>query len=347
MQNDDFEMQSTIMELKEEILGISPVEGKKHCYYAITKQRKVIEIHTELQSCSEKVSLGNDDGLLFDQEFSIQIAANNNIIALYNTYGKFGIIVDLSCRQVIMRFNRDDYHYVESKFPVAFFQHGDRTLLIHGTEWNRLDISDPLTGERLTARELPEYQAGRKERDPRDLDFFHGQLLVSTDQEWVVDNGWIWHPTGAITKWNLSRWVNDNIWESEDGSSYGTLWWGKENWNEPICWVGATEIGMLGNEDIDFWDEDLGEYLSGYRFRICKVCDGSVVKDFPIIKGELFFDQYLFSFTNDAAMHVYDVETGRLLYAKQGVGAKAYHSGCKEFLDVRKDRIILNKFRTQ
>ena len=68
-----------------------------------------------------------------------------------------------------------------------------RTLVVHATDWNRLDVSDPATGERLTLRDLPQPESGQP-RPNRYMDYCHAGLSVSPDYEWIADWGWIWHP---------------------------------------------------------------------------------------------------------------------------------------------------------
>jgi hypothetical protein len=43
-------------------------------------------------------------------------------------------------------------------FSVAFALDGERTLVVHRTDWNRLDISDAATGARLTEARTDQLQ---------------------------------------------------------------------------------------------------------------------------------------------------------------------------------------------
>lgn len=53
----------------------------------------------------------------------------------------------------LLYFQRGDYQVKNSSFPVTFFRHNDRTLLIAGKDWNYLEVYDPETGEELRKRE--------------------------------------------------------------------------------------------------------------------------------------------------------------------------------------------------
>src|SRR5207245_1059047 len=108
--------------------------------------------------------------------------------------------------QVSMRLRRDKHHEDVSSFPLAFCESNNRLVVIHAAEWNRLDASDARTGVLLTQRQPTSYKNGEPQ-PPHYLDYFHSQLTVSLGQQFVVDNGWVWHPVGVITAWSLPRWL--------------------------------------------------------------------------------------------------------------------------------------------
>jgi hypothetical protein len=126
------------------------------------------------------------------QHISLHIFPEGDF-AVANTRGIGGLVLDLQTGKPTMRLQRDGYHRDMTPFPVAFFIHHGKTLLVHSTAWNRLDISDPVTGELLTVRGPTSYQRGET-RPARYLDYFPGHLLISPNQEWIADDGWVWHP---------------------------------------------------------------------------------------------------------------------------------------------------------
>jgi hypothetical protein len=65
---------------------------------------------------------------------------------------------------------RDDYYIEHCIYPLAFFENDARPLLLHGTQWNRLDATDPATGELLTKREFA--ADSENESAPHALDYF-------------------------------------------------------------------------------------------------------------------------------------------------------------------------------
>lgn len=125
-----------------------------------------------------------------------------------------------------------------------------RELAIHRTAWNRLDISDPATGELVTDRRPTSYKAG-EERPPHYLDYFHGALHVSPSGFHVLDDGWVWHPLGIPTTWILSRWIAENPWESEDGPTKLDLCARDYYWDHGIVWLDdkRVAVGGIGDDD--------------------------------------------------------------------------------------------------
>lgn len=86
-----------------------------------------------------------------------------------------------------MEMDTQDGHSETVPFSVMFFTHNKQTLLIHRTNWNRLDISAPSTGALLTERTFA---------DNYGAEYFHGGLYSSPDGKKVLDDGWVWHPIG-------------------------------------------------------------------------------------------------------------------------------------------------------
>ncbi|WP_379134047.1 hypothetical protein [Paenibacillus sp. sgz500958] len=246
-----------------------------------------------------------------------------------------------------MRFSRDDYHFNQTIFPVSFYTSDDnQILLIHGTKWNRLDISNPITGELLTTRVDPEFHmiGNQPNCDEHYLDYFHGQLLVSPNNEWVVDNGWEWHPRGSVTAWNIKQWITNNCWESENGETKKQLWRDKEDWNDPICWLSSTTVGVMGKIDSSLYDdEDLINIPKELLFRIFDVYDGSLLQEFEICNGILFFDKFLYCTSQNIGFRVYEISNGEVLFEEVNFHPKVYHSRSKEFLEITDNEITICK----
>lgn len=96
--------------------------------------------------------------------------------AVANDYGRHGQVLDLRSGRVTMTLDGGDYHPETVPFSLAFFEARGRTVVIHRSDWNRLDLSDPASGELLTVRETPGFGEDRKQ-PPHYLDYFHGGLV--------------------------------------------------------------------------------------------------------------------------------------------------------------------------
>ena len=185
------------------------------------------------------------------------VSPGGRFAALVNDFGRYGAVFDLDDNRQTMNLDRGEYLPQTQYFPCAFFANGERDLIIHATSWNRLEISDPRTGALLTARGPMNYG----DENPHYLDYFHGALRVSPDSQWIVGDGWIWHPLGVVRSWNLGRWLESNAYESEDGPSKRDLCYRDSFWSGPICWLDAHRLAVEGigtDEEKTRWHKSKG-----------------------------------------------------------------------------------------
>lgn len=168
-----------------------------------------------------------------------------DLVAIASRTGRTGAVVAVATGEVLLRLHRGDYHEEHCRFSVAFFEHGGRTLLAHATDWNRLDLTDPRSGERLSERTFEPLVPGGRET-AHALDYFHCGLHVSPDDRWIVDDGWIWHPVGSLRAWSLERWVSANPFESEDGPTVKELCQRTYFWDGPVAWVAPRKLAVFG-----------------------------------------------------------------------------------------------------
>lgn len=172
--------------------------------------------------------------------------------AVVNDYGQFGQILDLQLGLVTLPLDGGDDDPETVPFSFAFATLRGRTVAIHRTDSNRLDVSDPASGQLLTSRGPTGYRAGEKKPDHL-LDYYHGALHLSPDGRYVLCNGWVWHPVGVPVVWSLEAWLTANVWESEDGPSKAGLCSCGYYWDRPACWLDGTRLalGGLGDEDTE------------------------------------------------------------------------------------------------
>jgi hypothetical protein len=286
-------------------------------------------------------------GFEIDDETALCISQNYDYCAIFGVSKRFACVVDLRTGAITARIDRGEYRPENSHFPIAFFQSKGRTLLVVATDWNRLDVVEPASGIRLTERGPTSYHKG-EQRPPHYLDYFHAQITVSPDGNWVVDNGWVWAPWGIVRSWSLSDWLEWNPWESEDGSSLKTLVGRAYYWDGPVCWVDDATIAIWGLGDDDEW------LISAVR--LFDVRDGRQLNWFPgpearrprawppkKLATSLFFDEHLFSVKDERGIAVWDVSSGERLLADPSFAPIHYHPGSKEFLTRTPDGIQLSR----
>jgi hypothetical protein len=282
-----------------------------------------------------KVPTGIEDET-FD---ALHLAPDGSLIVLYNRLGKYGLVIETDTLQQCMVLQRDGYHSNVSPFPVAFFIYKERTLLIHSKAWNRLDISDPLTGEVLTERGPTSYLRGES-RPEHYLDYFHSQITVSPNHQWVADDGWVWHPVGIIATWNLSEWFL-NPWTSEDGNSIKRFCYRDYFWSGPVCWIDDQTLAVWGCGEDDLLlvpgirtfnvvsGEELGWFIGPEVDKPRKVLRSNAEL---VNRDALVFDKYLFSISEKYGVQVWDVQAGARLLEDRSFYPVRYHRGIKEFL---------------
>mgnify|MGYP000023474007 FL=1 len=227
-----------------EKLALAPCQDGKGCY--------MLDAEHNLWFVSEDLTF-----LVFEHASSnVEFAKDWAMIAGPSPCGKYiavcerrgsrGYVVGLDGGEVMMELDRGDYHPEQTDFPVVFFTHREETRVAHGTEWNRIDVSDPATGACLTERE-PELGEDERPIDEHYIDFFHGPLHVSPDQKWIVTDGWVWQPVAVVSTWNLERWLEENVWEAETGESRQDL--GGlvgEDWGWPLCFLDNDTVASWG-----------------------------------------------------------------------------------------------------
>jgi len=307
------------------ILDIQPINTRQESVWiALTHEGELIEINLTNGTFTHLLSLP-DSKLDRNEAVTVQIAPGGQYLAIVNTYGRYGLVLDLATGRVTMQLERENYHTKHCHFPLAFFEDEQHLLLIHGTGWNRLDIADPRTGASLTERSLV---APSGQKYPEHFrDYFHGRLSVSPDQQWAMDDGWIWHPMGSVVAWNIRRWLHENPWESDDGPSLLELCPRNGYWGGPLCWIDECTVAIWGYGDDGDWlipavrlfdiiaEKELG-WFAGPE------------------EGVLVYDEYLFALSKQHGLSAWDVATGERVLDDPDFHPTRYHQGTKQFLQI-------------
>jgi hypothetical protein len=110
---------------------------------------------------------------------------------LYEVLGTKGLI--LKNGKHVREINRSYYHANVYEYPVAIFELPDgRIVIAHCPEkYNRIEIEEIESGKRLAVRQ----------GDPQD--FFHSRLQVSSDGEYLISVGWVWHPLDFVQLFSI------------------------------------------------------------------------------------------------------------------------------------------------
>lgn len=280
-----------------------------------------------------------------DSPLSLVVSADGRFAAIAHTFGRRGIVVDLVTERIAMKLDRGDYHNEHCKFPIAFVEHAGTQLLIHATDWNRLDVTDVASGRLLTTREPTSYREGQ-DRPAQYLDYFQCGLSVSPGGEWIAGNGWVWHPVGVVTTWSVNRWLAENVWESEDGPSKRSICWRDYFWDGPLCWIDSRTLAVwgLGEDDVllipgvRLFNVETGEETESFAGPVNgnqkEVLKADEKEAYMHSAGQLVYDRWLFSWAPGKPFTVWDVADGARLLEAVGLNPLAYHRGSGEFLSV-------------
>ncbi len=180
----------------------------------------------------------------------LHVSPRGDFIAIVANHNTRGVVVERATGRVALQLTRGDYHLQDCPWPIAFLDHGGHPVLVHATEWNRLDATDLTTGALLTTRET-DSTPPRTPRTPHYLNYFHGPLTVSPDGRRLASGGWFWGACGLLRVFEVGRWLDANPHESEDGASVvEVLTHGV--WEEPFDWVDAETIAYPSTRYQDF-----------------------------------------------------------------------------------------------
>ncbi len=118
---------------------------------------------------------------------------NGQYAVIYDVLGTKGLV--LKDGEILREINRSFYHANVYEYPVALFDlPNGRTVLAHcPDDYNRLEIEDADTGERLT------------QRSGETTDFFQSRLSVSPGGKYLMSAGWIWTPIDFALIYDLQQ----------------------------------------------------------------------------------------------------------------------------------------------
>lgn len=245
----------------------------------------------------------------------IEVTLHEPYACVVERFGLHGAVVDLR-NGAIREIQREDYHADVSSYSHAFVEHHGKCLLIHQTEWNRLDITDLETGRCMTERQVvynykPEQRddngaviAAARDDSENYLDFFHSRLHVSPNCKNFLSNGWMWSPVDNIIAYDVS-----DFFRTFDPGGAKTEFGGGYNWDRPCTFIDDDTFVAVVDELKDEEEQDNEPYLplwfyrisdahEGHRYRHINAfrklaCDAFGLNKYGEVHGDLYYDPNL------------------------------------------------------
>lgn len=273
-----------------------------------------------------------------DGRIELVASPDGSMVAVTESLGLRGVVVDCATGRILLELARGEHGHKVTPFIPAFVERDvggvKRQLLVHPTEWNRLDVTDPRSGEAFARRPIPPCSTPPAQHY---LDYFHGALVVSPAGKWIADDGWHWHPFGALTTWSVDRWLAENPWESEDGETLRTLAFRGYFWDSSACWLNETTLAIWGHGLDDEWLIPAVQTFD--------VLTGAEKAWFPCFAGAddphptpwvrsrwMIFDRWLFVVRRGQGTTVWDTTTGACLLNDARVSPHAYQPATRTFI---------------
>lgn len=192
----------------------------------------------------------------FHPEHPVQLVISpcGQAAAVSNRFGRHAALVSLITGHTLLELRRGTYYFDKSTYPLAFAERGQELVLIHGVDWNRLELTviqpkaAPVAAGTIHAEDSSASQVD-------DLDYFHGQLHVSQDHTYIAETGWAWSPTGITRVWKLSNGAQNKPATGGD-EQLKAIWTPLTDWDLPMVWLDNERLAVWGQIDGDMVDEE-------------------------------------------------------------------------------------------
>nr|WP_309690252.1 hypothetical protein [Armatimonas sp.] len=319
---------------------VKAVAPQSEGWLALTATGELLELDFALETRRQLALLGQV--LNLSLHLGLCVSNDGCFVAAFESRGQKGVVLERVTGKIQLILAHDPDYAEVTPFSLAFFSNLGRTLLVHATDWNRLDVVDPRTGELLTERGRTSYKQG-EERPEHYLDYFHGTLYPSSDGAWIADDGWVWHPVGAVNWWSLRRWLQEDVWESEAVQPTPCI---RDFWGGPICWVDNTTLAVWGYGDMEKWVLPairLFDVPTGRELRWFPGPQTSRDKEafweptVPFHQGWIVYDEVLFACSSEHGVSAWDVVSGTWRFEDASFYPAAYQRSTKTFLTLLPD----------
>ena len=214
----------------------------------------------------------------------------NDYVCEVEDFGTEGIVTKKNNPDFRRKLIRGDYQVEHCSFPITFFERENQTFLIHGTDWNRLDITLLEENVLLTDR-VVDYES-----QTNYFDYFHSKLHISPDGSHFISNGWFWGPMDALSLFSVDDFLKN--YELSFKMLYFDVTSGY-NWDRPLCWIDNQTIAigynLLENEEIKISKQNISEliYLNVFENKITKRVPFPALlpNEYGEVKGEIYYDK--------------------------------------------------------
>lgn len=303
------------------ILDLQPAPGAAPVFYGFLADGGLYRIDLAARSHRRVADLAARR-LHKARAVALVVAFSGEVAGVVNDEGGHGALVALDDGRETLALARGDFGHGD-RFPLALVARGGRTLALHATRWNRLDLSDALTGELLTARSYGDVAEGQ--RPAHYLDFRHGRLVTSPDGARVADAGAREDGLAYVASFALEAMLAANPWESEDGTSrreHLPRWYAAQ---PPMVWLDERQLAV--------WGYGPSEACLIDAVCVCDAASGALLRWFPgVPRGELVAaGPYLVALTPDGAQ-VFDPDSGVRLLDDRSLVPQRYHPGAGAFV---------------
>lgn len=192
-------------------------------------------------------------------------APGSEYAVIYQTLGTKALL--LKNGQIVRELNRSFYHADDYEYPVCLLRHGARTLLVHcPEEYNRLEIEDAETGEKLTLR------------TSEPADFFHSRLQASPGGARLLSAGWVWSPWDAVVFFDVAEALRRPEHLDElDGCMPTSRHVGLAE-ESSACWQTDTTVIITGGSEPED-PEEAAEATATERLRPCGIAVHNISSD--------------------------------------------------------------------
>jgi hypothetical protein len=331
----------TLPTANHNILDVDPIAGSPHRWVGLDSEGAVVIIDTQdfvirrVAQVTLVPETGHKPYCCHKLSHRIYASRDGDFVAVVNDYGQWGLVTEVATNRITMKLDGGSYHQETVPFSLCFGLHQGRSVLVHRTAWNRLDVSDPMTGQLLTERSPTGYRWGEN-RPAHYLDYFHGRVYPSPSGRKILDDGWVWHPVGGPVIWSVERWLGSNVWESEDGPSRHGLCWRDYYWDHGMCWLDDERVAIAG-----LGDDDILIVPGARIFAIHPEGACQEVAAFPGPSGSFFCDRSRLFSSDESGLSIWDVVNGVQTGHVAGFKPQHMHPISNEFIEICPQQLLI------